>query len=310
MTDDITAKPLLTEREDDLPQRFSLVAGGGFHAFLGRIGLLGDDMLPSSTAALGFALLAWSIPGVLALLQGQLVTGYSAWDYFQDPTVYTRYLIAIYMMIITERMADTRVTMLIQQFRDVQLLDGRGRAAFAAVVRQADERASSRLAEGLILVLAVAWSVTTTRVATVLSADSWEGVLIADGSTVLSWAGEVSAFSSNALFLFLVLRWFWRFSIWAVLLHKTASLELQIMPLHPDRCGGLGFLGIFPGIFTGLIFALSCVVAASFYKALPLIGDSTALVQMLLSAGGPLLVTAALQMPVGDLLKLILGVLF
>ena len=33
--------------EADLPERFSLVAGGGFHSVLGRLGLLQEDQLPS-----------------------------------------------------------------------------------------------------------------------------------------------------------------------------------------------------------------------------------------------------------------------
>ncbi|MCP4936332.1 MAG: hypothetical protein GY927_19535, partial [bacterium] len=42
------------------------------------------------------------------------------------------------------------------------------------------------------------------------------------------------------------------------------------MPLHPDRSGGLGFLANFPGIFSGFLFALSCVVAAAMVKDLGL----------------------------------------
>jgi hypothetical protein len=353
----------------------------------------------------GLALLAWSIPAIFVLLQSLLENGYSGWDYFEDPTVYCRYLVAILIMVFTERMADNRVGLLIQQFRDAQILNGQDRAKFATAVRLADKRASSRGMELLILGVAFAWSVTTTRLATVVSSDNWEGAVAADGGVVLSWAGDVSAFTSNTLFMFLILRWFWRFTIWASLLRTTSRLQLQIMPLHPDRCGGLGFLGIFPGIFSGLIFALSCVIAASFYKLSPVIGgadqylwlavivwlllisfiflgpllfflrplymarersmldygrlahghhlefhrkwilgrrpggdilgsaepsslsdlnasvqtvhemrtfpiDRPALVQLLLSAGGPLLVMAALRMPLGELLKLIVGVLF
>jgi hypothetical protein len=390
---------------EELPERYSLVAGGGFHALLGRYGLLEDDQLPSYKAAVGLALLAWSIPAVFVVWQSLIENNYSGWDYFEDPTVYSRYLVAILIMVSTERMADSRVALLIQQFGDAQILDGPNRARFAAGVVRADKRASSRVAELVILAFAFFWSVATTRLATVISADSWEGVLAGNAETVLSWAGEASAFTSNTLFIFLVLRWFWRFFIWASLLRTTSRLKLQIMPLHPDRCGGLGFLGIFPGIFSGLIFALSCVIAASFYKAIPSFGDSSqllwlavtvwlvlvssvflgpllfflrplylarerslldygrlahghhlefhrkwierktpgheilgsadpsslsdlnasvqtvhemrtipidrpALVQLLVSAGVPLLVVAALQMPVGDLLKLIMGVLF
>ena len=39
------------------------------------------------------------------------------------------------------------------------------------------------------------------------------------------------------------------------------GLSLQLMPLHPDRSGGLGFLANFPGIFSGFVFALSSVGA-------------------------------------------------
>ncbi len=98
------------------------------------------------------------------------------------------------------------------------------------------------------------------------------------GGIIFSWGGDASALISNALFLFLLVRWFWRFFIWASLLWQTSQLQLRLMPLHPDGCAGLGFLGIFPGIFSGLILAISCVVAASFYKVFETIGDSTQLV--------------------------------
>ncbi len=262
------------DTQEELPERFSLVAGGAFHTLLGRLGLLESDMLPSRGAALGLALIAFSIPAVFTVAQTLLEERYSGWDYFQDATVYARYLIAIFVMVFTERLADTRIVLMTQHFRDAQLLNARGRAQFSAAVTRADLQASSYRAELVIVFVAFAWSMTTTQYAAVISSESWEGVVSAGGATVLSWAGEASAFTSDTLFLFLVLRWFWRFYIWAALLKKTASLGLQIMPLHPDRCGGLGFLSIFPGIFSGLVIALSCVVAASFHKVLPELGGS------------------------------------
>ena len=91
--------------EADLPERFSLVAGGWFHSVLGRLGLLQDDQLPSLKAALVLAIVAWSIPAAIAILQSLATTRYSGWDYFDDPTVYARYLVAVFMMIATERIA-------------------------------------------------------------------------------------------------------------------------------------------------------------------------------------------------------------
>lgn len=389
---------------EDLPERFSLVAGGAFHALLGRVGLLAPDGLPGRTAALGLGLVAFLLPAAVVTLQSLIDDGYSGWDYFEDATVYARFLVSIVVMVSTERFADSRIVLMTQHFRDAQLLNPVERVRFAVSVIRADRQANSHRAEWLILAVAFGWSIINTRFVTVVSVDSWEGAVRAGGEIGLSWAGEVSALTSNTLFLFLLLRWFWRFYIWSALLWRTSRMDLQIMPLHPDRCGGLGFLGIFPGIFSGLIFALSCVIAASFHKAASVVGsseqtlwlataawlvlialiflgpllcfvrplylarekalleygrlahghhlafhrkwlaggvggeeimgssdpssasdlnasveivyamrsfpvDRTALVQLLVSAGIPMLVMAALQMPLGDLMKLIFGFL-
>ena len=201
------------------------------------------------------------------MAQSLLDDAYSGWEYFGDATVYARYMVAIFIMVATEHLADSRIVLMTRHFRDARILRQASRARFVAAVTWADRQASSYWAERVILIVAFAWSMMTTRMATVVSAESWEGMLAATGVISLSWAGEASALTSNTLFLFLVLRWFWRFYIWAALLARTASMQLQIMPMHPDRCGGLGFLSIFPGIFSGLVFALSSVIAASLFKA-------------------------------------------
>jgi hypothetical protein len=92
---DLPASSRASSAAHDLPERFSIVAGGGFHRLLGRLGLLGDDQLPSHAAALGLALSAWSIPALVAVAQTLFDASYSGWDYFRDPTVYARYLVAV-----------------------------------------------------------------------------------------------------------------------------------------------------------------------------------------------------------------------
>lgn len=54
------------------------------------------------------------------------------------------------------------------------------------------------------------------------------------------------------------------------MLYRISRLPLLLTPLHPDRSGGLGFLAIYPSIFRGFVFALSCVVASAFVKELGL----------------------------------------
>jgi len=247
--------------------KFSLVVGGPFHTALRRLGLVGTDLLPSQRAAIGLALIAWLLPALLVVAQSLLESHYSGWGFFTDGTVYARYLVAIWVMIATERYADGRIVILTRQFREAQLLSDNGQREFTAILTSADRRSGSALAEVIILAVVLVWSGLTASFAVELAGSSWEGT-VAAGEVTLSWAGEIARFISNPLFLFLVLRWIWRFLVWSVLLFRISRLPLELTPLHPDRTGGLGFLAIYPGIFSGLIFALSCVIASSILKDL------------------------------------------
>jgi len=60
---------------------------------------------------------------------------------------------------------------------------------------------------------------------------------------------------SLPIFQFLVARWLFRLFIWARLLWQVSRLELNLVPTHPDRAGGLGFL-------SGALFAFIPLAAA------------------------------------------------
>ncbi len=253
----------------DPTDRFSLVVGGPFHAILRRLGLVGADQLPTRRAALGLALLAWLPPALLAVVQSLADDRYSGWGYFMDPTVHTRYLVAIAAMIATERYANGRLVLLAREFRESQILSPEALPGFARALDIADRRSSSRLAEAILAAGALVWSGVTASYAVELAGSSWEGTGAA-GEVVLSWAGEIARFLSAPLFIFLALRWIWRFLVWTGLLVRISRLPLQLTPLHPDHSAGLGFLAIYPSIFSGFVFALSCVISSGFMKALGL----------------------------------------
>lgn len=184
-------------------------------------------------------------------------------------TVHTRYLIAIWMMVATERYADGRFVILARHFCEARLLSGDSLPAFESALATADRRTSSTLAEAIVIVVALVWPGVVASFTVELAGSSWEGMLVGS-EVVLSWAGETARFLSTPLFSFLVLRWIWRFLVWGTLLYRISRLPLQLTPLHPDRAAGLGFLAIYPSIFSGFVVALSCVVASSFLKDLSL----------------------------------------
>jgi hypothetical protein len=65
------------------------------------------------------------------------------------------------------------------------------------------------------------------------------------------------------LFRFLLLRWLWRLALWCLFLWRVSRLKLRLVPTHPDRAGGLGYLELVHTEFTPLIFAISAAQSAS-----------------------------------------------
>jgi hypothetical protein len=65
------------------------------------------------------------------------------------------------------------------------------------------------------------------------------------------WYGYVSL----PVFQFLLMRWYFRIFIWTRFLWQVSRLDLSVVPTHPDRVGGLGFLSNTVFAFTPLAVA-------------------------------------------------------
>jgi hypothetical protein len=74
-----------------------------------------------------------------------------------------------------------------------------------------------------------------------LDAATWYATPSATGSK-LSLAGTWYGYVSLPLFQFLLCRWYFRLFIWSRFLWQVSRIELRLVPTHPDRVGGLGFL--------------------------------------------------------------------
>jgi len=65
------------------------------------------------------------------------------------------------------------------------------------------------------------------------------------------WYGYVSL----PIFQFLLMRWYFRIFIWMRFLWQVSRIDLSLIPTHPDRVGGLGFLSNTVFAFTPLAVA-------------------------------------------------------
>jgi hypothetical protein len=112
------------------------------------------------------------------------------------------------------------------------------------------------------------------------------------------WYGYLSL----PMFQFLLCRWYFRIFIWARFLRRVSRIELQVVPTHPDKVGGLSFLSATVAAFVPLAVAHGALVAGQIGDRilhlgaqLPDFKGEIALLVIFLSilVHGPLLVFAA-----------------
>jgi hypothetical protein len=78
----------------------------------------------------------------------------------------------------------------------------------------------------------------------------------------LGFGGWWYVYVGRPVFLVLLFGWFWRLVLLAVTLKGIAALDLALVPTHPDRAGGLGFVQRFPAAFSVIAFVPAMVIAA------------------------------------------------
>jgi hypothetical protein len=77
----------------------------------------------------------------------------------------------------------------------------------------------------------------------------------------LTAAGYWYAFVSIPIFQFILLRWYMRLLVWFRFLWHVSRLNLHLQATHPDRAGGIGFLGPVAYAFGPILFAQGALVA-------------------------------------------------
>ena len=71
------------------------------------------------------------------------------------------------------------------------------------------------------------------------------------------------ALVSIPVFQFFLFRWLLRLFNWMRLMYRLSRLDLQLIPTHPDRTGGLGFVGQAMPSTAVIILAISSVLCAA-----------------------------------------------
>lgn len=256
VTRNISTEPLLAE-----PPDFSLCLGGPLYQFFRRTHLAGDALQLMWRRVVVLALLAWAPLLVLSVVEGHAWDGSVRLPFLFDAEIHARLLLALPLLVLAELIVHQRMRPVIHLFLDRGLISEAVRPSFNAAVASAMRLRNSVIAELLMIALVYGVGVLFVwRTTVALDMTSWYGVGV-DGKLQPSLAGWWLGCVSLPIFQFLLLRWYFRLFIWARLLWQVSRLELSLMPTHPDRCGGLGFLAGVCSAFAPVLLAQGTLLA-------------------------------------------------
>ncbi|MEB2344081.1 MAG: hypothetical protein OZ948_05025 [Deltaproteobacteria bacterium] len=235
----------------------SLVSGDLGFRLQRAIGLIPRAGLGVGRRALVLAALTWLPIAAWATWTGRAAGG-AGEPLLQHFGVSVRCLVAIPLFVLAEAMAHTTTRRIFPYFLHSGLVPEPDHGRFAETLHGV-ARLRDRAQPWLVLaVLVAAWT---------LAAPTHAGVhelVWAEeaGSHRLGFGGFWFAYVVRPLYLLLALAWLWRLFLLAIALTRVARLPLAIVPTHPDRAGGLGFLGTLPRSFALVVLGVASVVAA------------------------------------------------
>lgn len=232
---------------------FSLAGGGLLSRLMQRLGLA-DRVL---TRVLIFLTVAWLPLLILSFTEGVAIGTSVRIPFLQDYGVYGRFLLAVPVLILAEIPIGRRSRQVLREFVTSRFINEQDMPLFNTAVRDATRQKESAVTE--IVILGIIFIVAGIRSHLALS-DPLTTWYRRDGS--ITMAGWYYAFVSLPIFQLLLIRWIWRLAIWTRLLWRISRLDLQLLPIHPDKMGGLGFIGLAQIPFGFIGFAGGTVISS------------------------------------------------
>jgi hypothetical protein len=198
--------------------------------------------------------------------------GTLAVPFLLDIEVHIRFLVAVPLLILAELVVHQRLHPIANAFLERNLIPETAMRHFDEAIRSAFRLRNSVLAEALLIVVVYGVGVLVVwRHYTALDADTWYGAASSAGSG-LSLAGIWYGYVSLPIFQFLLIRWYFRLFIWTQFLWRVSRIDLSLIPTHPDRLGGLGFISGTAYAFGVLLVAHGAMVAAQIANRILLLG--------------------------------------
>ncbi len=241
------------------PPDFSLVLGGPLYQMFRRAHLTGPTLELLRRRVVFFILVCWVPLAVFSWFEAHFLGG-TKLSFARDILTHVRFLVALPVMILAEVIVHQRIGPVVKGFIECHMVTPEDVPKFYAAIDSAMRMRNSVIAEIALLAFVFTGGIWIWWHRVAIDVASWyawsEG-----GRMHLTLAGYWFAFVSVPIFQFIWWRWYIRILIWFWFLFRVSRLRLQLLAAHPDRAGGLGFLGKSSYAFTPLLFAQGALAA-------------------------------------------------
>jgi hypothetical protein len=235
--------------------------GGPTYRLMQRVGLIRGAGPSIGRRIVGFLLITWVPLLVFALIEDRALGPTPRESFLLDFATYARFFLAVPLLFFAEVAVGPQMRRAALQFVEGELVRPADLPAFTAAVARADRRREALLPELVILGIAMVGSWFSLEAVSVeTGVERWSS-LTGGGVLGLSLTALWYQVVAVPILQFFALRWLWRLLSWVLFLLDLTRLRLSLIPTHPDRAGGLGFLAdahvslaIFP-------LAFGCIVA-------------------------------------------------
>jgi hypothetical protein len=240
------------------PPDFSLVLGGPLYQMLRRARLTGPALEMLRRRVVMSVLLCWVPLAVLSLAQSHLLGG-AKLSFFRDIETHVRFLVSLPVLILAEMIVDQRIRPVVKGFIERRVVPEEELPKFFAAIDSA-MRIRNSFVEVALLIIVFTVGTWVWRHQGALDVASWYASP-QGGEMHFTMAGYWFAFVSIPVFQFILLRWYMRILIWFWFLFRVSRLKLHLLSAHPDRAGGLGFIGRSSHAFVPLLFAQGALLS-------------------------------------------------
>jgi len=261
LTADEQANSETVEGQKKTESDFSLTLGGPLYQLYLRLRLAREPLELVIRRATVIPLVCWLPLLLLSIAAGHALSGVPV-AFLRDLEVHVRFLASLPLLIVAELIVHQRINVIVRQFFDRNIIAQQDRPRFEEIMASTMRMRNSALLEVVLLILCFTLGHWAWRQHLAMRVTTWYGENSEAGPR-LNAAGYWYAFVGLPIFRFILLRWYFRLFLWYQFLWRVRGLPLRLKLFHPDKAGGLGFLGVSILAFSPVLLAHTTFLAGA-----------------------------------------------